>query len=58
MKEIIDEYAPILEGEVTTGDVKKKQKQLRLSNKKEDKNKSDTSLKPLKRVKPDQGATS
>ena len=58
MKEIIDEYAPILEGEVTTGDVKKKQKQLRISNKKEDKNRSDTGLKPLKRVKPDQGATS
>jgi phage terminase small subunit len=58
MKEIIDEYAPILEGEVTTGDVKKKQKQLRLSNKKEDKNKSDTDLKPLKRVKPDIGPTS
>ena len=58
MKEIIDEYAPILEGEVTTGDVKKKQKQLRISNKKEDKNRSDTGLKPLKRVKPDKGATS
>ena len=30
MKEIIDQYAPILEGKVDTADVKKKQKQLRL----------------------------
>ena len=32
MKEIIDQYAPILEGKVDVGDVKKKQKQLRLKN--------------------------
>ena len=30
MKEIIDQYAPILEGKVDTADIKKKQKQLRL----------------------------
>ena len=31
MKEIIDQYAPILEGKVDVADVKKKQKQLRLN---------------------------
>ena len=31
MKEIIDQYAPILEGKVGVADVKKKQKQLRLN---------------------------
>ena len=31
MKEIIDQYAPILEGKVEVADVKKKQKQLRLN---------------------------
>ena len=41
MKEIIDQYAPILEGKVDVADVKKKQKQLRLNNK---------SLRPLKKV--------
>ena len=41
MKEIIDQYAPILEGKVDVADVKKKQKQLRLNGK---------SLRPLKTV--------
>jgi len=41
MKEIIDQYAPILEGKVDVADVKKKQKQLRLNGK---------SLRPLKKV--------
>ena len=45
MKEIIDQYAPILEGKVDVADVKKKQKQLRLNNK----TKSQP-LKPLKKV--------
>jgi hypothetical protein len=31
MKEIIDQYAPILEGKVDVADIKKKQKQLRLN---------------------------
>ena len=33
MKEIIDQYAPILEGKVDVVDIKKKQKQLRLNGK-------------------------
>jgi phage terminase small subunit len=41
MKEIIDQYSPILEGKVSVADVKKKQKQLRLNGK---------SLRPLKKV--------
>ena len=41
MKEIIDQYAPILEGKIDVADVKKKQKQLRLNSK---------SLRPLKKV--------
>jgi phage terminase small subunit len=45
MTEIIDQYAPILEGKVDVADVKKKQKQLRLNNK----TKSQP-LKPLKKV--------
>jgi len=46
MKEIIDQYAPILEGKVDVADVKKKQKQLRLNGK----TKSQP-LRPLKKVK-------
>jgi len=46
MKEIIDQYAPILEGKVDVADVKKKQKQLRLNGK----TKSQP-LQPLKNVK-------
>jgi phage terminase small subunit len=41
MKEIIDQYAPILEGKIDVADVKKKQKQLRLNGK---------SLRPLKKI--------
>ena len=41
MKEIIDQYAPILEGKVDVADVKQKQKQLRLNGK---------SLRPLKKI--------
>jgi hypothetical protein len=46
MKEIFDQYAPILEGKVDVADVKKKQKQLRLNGK----SKSQP-LRPLKKVK-------
>ena len=57
MKEIIDQYAPILEG-VETEDlkakVKAKQKQIRL---KPSTSKTTESLKPLKIVKPDPDAT-
>ena len=43
MKEIIDQYAPILEGKVDVADVKKKQKQLRLNGK--------TKSQPLRALK-------
>ncbi len=46
MKEIIDQYAPILEGKVDIADVKKKQKQLRLNGKLKSQ-----SLRPLKKIK-------
>ena len=46
MKEIIDQYAPILEGKVDVADVKKKQKQLRLNGKSRSTGK-DTKSKPL-----------
>ena len=46
MKEIIDQYAPILEGKVDDADVKKKQKQIRLNGK----TKSQP-LHPLKKIK-------
>jgi len=46
MKEIIDQYAPILEGKVDVADVKKKQKQLRLNGKIKSQ-----PLQPLKNVK-------
>ena len=45
MKEIIDQYAPILEGKVDVADVKKKQKQLRLNGGSELKRKSHTEKK-------------
>ena len=45
MKEIIDQYAPILEGKVDVTDIKKKQKQLRLNGKSQP-------LRPLKKIKP------
>ena len=47
MKEIIDQYAPILEGKVDVADVKKKQKQLRLNG-----NSKSQPLRPLKKVQP------
>ena len=47
MKEIIDQYAPILEGKVDVVDVKKKQKQLRLNG-----NSKLQTLQPLKKVQP------
>jgi len=46
MKEIIDQYAPILEGKVDVADVKKKQKQLRLNGKSKSPSK-DKQSKPL-----------
>ena len=46
MKEIIDQYAPILEGKVDVADVKKKQKQLRLNGKSRSPGK-DKQSKPL-----------
>ena len=47
MKEIIDQYAPILEGKVDVADIKKKQKQLRLNG-----NSKLQTLQPLKKVQP------
>ena len=47
MKEIIDQYAPILEGKVDATDVKKKQKQLRLNG---SKGKQTEPLRPLKKI--------
>ena len=47
MNEIIDQYAPILEGKVDVADVKKKQKQLRLNGK----TKSQP-LRTLKKIEP------
>ena len=55
MKEIIDQYSPILEGKVDVSDVKKKQKQIRL---KPNTNKTTESLKPLKQVRSDPDSTS
>ena len=45
MKEIIDQYAPILEGKIDVADVKKKQKQLRLNGKLKSQ-----PLRPLKKI--------
>jgi len=52
MKEIIDQYAPILEGKVDVADVKKKQKQLRLNggSKSPDKDKQLKPLPPLRKI--------
>jgi phage terminase small subunit len=52
MKEIIDQYAPILEGKVDVADIKKKQKQLRLNGK----TKSQP-LRPLKKIKTSEEST-
>ena len=59
MKEIIDQYAPILEGTVDVADVKKKQKQLRLNGVSKSKNKTSTEKKlpPLRKIS-DQDSTS
>ena len=52
MKEIIDQYAPILEGTVEVADVKKKQKQLRLNGVSKSKHKTSTEKKlpPLRKI--------
>ena len=55
MKEIIDQYAPILEGKVDVATVRQKQKRIRL---KPTIAKATESLKPMKIVKPDQDSTS
>ncbi len=55
MKEIIDQYAPILEGKVDVKDVKEKQKQIRL---KPSTNKKTEPLKPLKQIQSDPDSTS
>ena len=55
MKEIIDQYSPLLEGKVNVADVKKKQKQIRL---KPATTKATESLKPLKQVTADPDSTS
>ena len=59
MKEIIDQYAPILEGKVDVADVKKKQKQLRLNGGLKSKNITQTKekLPPLRKIS-DQDSTS
>ena len=51
MKEIIDQYAPILEGKVDVADIKKKQKQLRLNGKSKSQ-----SLRPLKKINEESGS--
>tara|TARA_R100001480_G_scaffold29556_1_gene40174 strand:+ start:294 stop:923 length:630 start_codon:yes stop_codon:yes gene_type:complete len=51
MKEIIDQYAPILDGKVDVVDVKKKQKQLRLNGR----TKSQP-LRPLKKISEESGS--
>ena len=52
MKEIIDQYAPILEGKVDVADVKKKQKQLRLNGESRSpgKDKQSKPLPPLRKI--------
>ena len=52
MKEIIDQYAPILEGKIDVADVKKKQKQLRLNGKSKSpgKDKQSKPLPPLRKI--------
>ena len=52
MKEIIDQYSPILEGKVEASDVKKLQKDIRLNGSKSKSNKpQQTNLKPLHKLK-------
>jgi phage terminase small subunit len=52
MKEIIDQYSPILEGKVDTADIKKKQKQLRLTGEAQLKNSTSQQkgLRPLSKL--------
>ena len=60
MKEIIDQYAPILEGKVEAADVKKLQRDIRLNESKSKNNKpQQTKLKPLRKLETsDKEATS
>ena len=60
MKEIIDQYSPILEGKIEVADVKKLQKDIRLNEAKQKNNKpQQTKLKPLHKLKTsDKEATS
>ena len=60
MKEIIDQYSPILEGKVDTTDVKKLQRDIRLNESKSKNNKpQQTKLKPLRKLETsDKEATS
>ena len=51
MKEIIDQYAPILDGKVDVVDVKKKQKQLRLNGRTRSQ-----PLRPLKKISEESGS--
>ena len=55
MAEIIDQYAPILEGKVDVSDVKKKQMRIRLNGSTEKQSKP---LRPLKQVQSDPDSTS
>ena len=57
MKEIIDQYAPILEGKVDATDVKERQKQVRLNGSK-NKQSGLKPLKPLKQIKSDPDSSS
>ena len=51
MKEIIDQYSPILEGKVEASDVKKLQRDIRLNESKSKSNKpQQTKLKPLRKL--------
>ena len=51
MKEIIDQYSPILEGKVEVADVKKLQKDIRLNGSKQKSSKpQQTKLKPLRKL--------
>ena len=60
MKEIIDQYSPILEGKIEVADVKKLQKDIRLNEAKQKNNKpQQTKLKPLRKLETsDKEATS
>ena len=60
MKEIIDQYAPILEGKVEPADVKKLQRDVRLNEAKSKNSKpQQTGLKPLRKLETsDKEATS